>query len=358
MAERSRITIVDNTSPYQPSGDDWRDLAPSTKHRKSLVKKFTKNSVRKGRAKRKYAKWQPDRYGDMTGSATRENTLSTQPSFEQGAASSQSVSQRQSLDRPDTLQTSEESECPDPLAWEGARRSEVDILYENQRGWFFFGIPMFSGKSLLNFDPPAWMTRNNDVSPVNITNAQLPDPSWEWAWKTWYVDMSYDVDEEGWQYSFSFASSFSWHGAHPWFHSFVRRRRWLRMRVKKQLSRQGEGEGGETRGLAPSWSGADYFNVCTQSARSSCTSIDVSGGRSTYGTGAGMAHEDYQRSVPPDEITNIVALCKAIKSSTLDREKLDAVDEFIHRGGDELAYLADRVSNHIYRIQTTILIRI
>ena len=44
--------------------------------------------------------------------------------------------------------------------------------------------------------------------------------------------MTDDVDEEGWMYSLSFARKFSWHGTHPWFHSAVRRRRWLRQRVK------------------------------------------------------------------------------------------------------------------------------
>ena len=29
----------------------------------------------------------------------------------------------------------------------------IEVLYENQRGSFFFGIPLFSSRSLLNFDP-------------------------------------------------------------------------------------------------------------------------------------------------------------------------------------------------------------
>lgn len=79
--------------------------------------------------------------------------------------------------------------------------SHIDILYENQRGWFIFGIPLFSNKALWNLriDPAPWQDAKFRPSAVNITNAQVPDPSWVWDWNSWYVDMSLDVDEEGWQ---------------------------------------------------------------------------------------------------------------------------------------------------------------
>lgn len=329
MTERPRITVVDNTTPTQP--DEWHDLAPSRKlPRRSLAKKITRSSVREGFARRKYAKWQPDRYSGMT---SGDDSLSRRQSEQNGT--SQDVSRRQSRGSTAGQQTDEEVDL-DALE----RQSAVDVLYENQRGWFFFGIPMFSEKSLLNFDPPAWMTRNNEESPVNVTNAQLPDPSWEWAWKTWYVDMSCDVDEEGWQYSFSFASNFSWHGTHPWFHSFVRRRRWLRKRVKRVVPPPGEAR--DHQGFPRTWS-AEYFDVRTPSARSASASIG-GGGRSAFGSGAGMGYEEYEGGVPPEEITNVASLCRAIKAASLDREKLDAVGEFVQRGGEELAYLAERVS--------------
>jgi len=114
--------------------------------------------------------------------------------------------------------------------------SHIDVLYENQRGWFVFGLPLFSRKALWNLriDHSPWVDERFKPSPVNITNAQVPDPSWVWEWKSWYVDVSHDVDEEGWQYSLWFRGA-AWHGNHPWFHSFVRRRRWLRKRVKRTL---------------------------------------------------------------------------------------------------------------------------
>ena len=47
--------------------------------------------------------------------------------------------------------------------------------------------------------------------------------------------MGYDVDDQGWSYAFNFGSNSRWHGSHVWFHSFVRRRRWIRLRRRKLL---------------------------------------------------------------------------------------------------------------------------
>jgi len=107
----------------------------------------------------------------------------------------------------------------------------LDVLYENQRGMYLFGKPMYSGKALFPKEAAPWADERYKRTLVNITNAQVPDPSWEWAWKVWYVDMSRDVDEEGWEYSLYF-NGFSWHATSPWFHSFVRRRRWIRLRKR------------------------------------------------------------------------------------------------------------------------------
>ncbi|RKP34891.1 hypothetical protein BJ085DRAFT_20255, partial [Dimargaris cristalligena] len=85
-----------------------------------------------------------------------------------------------------------------------------DVIYENQRGLYFFGIPKFNSKLLFPADPPAWYDGYN-FALADIHSYQLPDPSWEWAYDHWCVDMSDDVDEEGWQYSFSFGRPW-WHG--------------------------------------------------------------------------------------------------------------------------------------------------
>ncbi|SAM76334.1 uncharacterized protein UBRO_01516 [Ustilago bromivora] len=90
---------------------------------------------------------------------------------------------------------------------------EFDVLYENQRGLLVFGIPKFSYRTLFQWDPSPWTSANGKRSPYNIANAQLPDPSWEWAYHEWFIDMTGDVDEAGWQYSGNFGRRF-WPNVH------------------------------------------------------------------------------------------------------------------------------------------------
>jgi hypothetical protein len=111
--------------------------------------------------------------------------------------------------------------------------AHLDVLYESQRGCYVFGKPLYSARAMFPREAAPWADEQCRPSLVDITNAQLPDPSWQWVWRTWYVDMSRDVDEEGWEYSFFFRG-FAWHGISPWFHSFVRRRRWIRLRRRRE----------------------------------------------------------------------------------------------------------------------------
>jgi len=218
---------------------------------------------------------------------------------------------------------------------------QIDILYENQRGSFFCGIPLYSHSSLLPIDPSPWVNKYLHDSPVNITNAQVPDPSWEWAWKTWYVDMSYDVDEEGWQYSFSFGGRFAWHGSHPWFHSFVRRRRWLRKRVKRvdKFGRDNPGSMSAAHHLT-----TDYFTIHSKRDRSPISVVDGAGK-----TARPSSFISYPSTIdvdePPKEVKDIGTLLKALKYATIDREKIDVVKRFVNQAGDELAYLQDHLSD-------------
>lgn len=111
------------------------------------------------------------------------------------------------------------------------------FIVENQRGMKVFGIPMFNGKSLIpGIDPPPYLrvdgTRVN-LSDNTIENYPLPDLNWRWAWELWYVLMLNDVDESGWLYlSVFFRKGLHWHGK-CFVGNFVRRRLWLRMRVRK-----------------------------------------------------------------------------------------------------------------------------
>ncbi|EEP82018.1 predicted protein [Uncinocarpus reesii 1704] len=327
MTDATTITLVDNTHPEIDS--DITPILSSSFSRppRSLAKKLTRNSVRENLARRKYAKWQQDRYDNRQNECSRESSLSRRQSSQRERTTSIGPSST-ATDDAETAGLDGAS-----TATRGEPQSEIDVLYENQRGMFFFGIPYYSEKSLLNLDPTAWLTKNFEMSPVDITNAQLPDPSWEWDWKTWYIDMSYDVDEEGWQYSFSFASRFAWHGTHPWFHSFVRRRRWLRKRVKKgtkELRRI------MTEDRSQAYSTIDEFLTSRTASRTREPSI-CREGTSHVST----IQQDQEDVISPDEITNPVTLLKAVKRAALDREKIEAVKAFVHMGGEELAYLEE-----------------
>ncbi|KAI9258804.1 hypothetical protein BDA99DRAFT_538729 [Phascolomyces articulosus] len=117
-----------------------------------------------------------------------------------------------------------------------------DILYECQRGSWMVG---YSSKTLLQFDASPWCDANMEYTPMDTKTYQLPDPTWQWVSKEWMVDMSNDVDEAGWQYSLKFHGAV-WHGNYKHFRSFVRRRRWIRLRrrlsdpeeTKKQIQKQ------------------------------------------------------------------------------------------------------------------------
>lgn len=305
------ISLVDTTAP---SATPSRTESP-TRSSKELAIRKTKSSIRQRIANRKYAKWRQDKF-------SRNGKLPQEPSEaapgEQPDTEAVDFADRGRRDAP-KKQTKDES--------------AVDVLYENQRGSFFLGIPLYSHSSLLNFDPSPWVTKDFKDSPVNITNAQVPDPSWQWSWKRWYVDMSHDVDEEGWQYSFSFGGNFVWHGTHPWFHSFVRRRRWLRKRIKRREHGKLRSGKAETMSIAHNLN-TDYFTIHPKRERSP----DSKQPESHTSVRASVQGEE-----PPGEINDIATLLQALKLATVDREKIDIVKKFINQGGEELAYMGSHI---------------
>jgi len=367
--DTTNISLIDNTLPpeFQQQDPDLFRRTSTTLSRSSSARRWSRPSVRGELQKRKYAKWQPHKLG-LTDDAPGGNDNNGNGNGSGQDSRRMSLADARRCSTTDGLSTGESgpsrnasvdatdfgSDGIDNIITNGTNgnsstngsgnahgqqpsikpTSELDILYENQRGWFLFGIPLYSHSSLLNFDPSAWVTRDLKDSPVNITNAQLPDPSWEWAWQTWYVDMSSDVDEQGWQYSFSFSSA--WHGSHPWFHSFVRRRRWVRLRVKRASMERYRGRTGfeEAHMLT-----ADYFTIHSGRKKRVSSVADMSRVPSTYVSGQGPKDE-----VPPlDEIGNIPTLMYALKSAIVDREKIDALKRFIDEGGDEIYYLDEKV---------------
>ncbi|KAJ5960590.1 uncharacterized protein N7479_007740 [Penicillium vulpinum] len=348
MEDSSSISLVDNTVSRQPTGEGLQPRTSTLTQERSLTKHLSRASVHDQRAKRKYAKWQPDRLGIAPDT---NDSLSREPSQVRGGSVSTSSAGEGSRSRDiETVDVAPSRVSTHNTSGSGQANgagdltnnrddtkshSEMDILYENQRGWFFFGVPRYSHSSLLNFDPSAWMTQDRRPSPVNITNAQLPDPSWEWTWKTWYVDMSGDTDEQGWQYSFSFTSS-SWHGTQPWFHSFVRRRRWVRLRTKALERRDIDRSDFEkSHMLTP-----DYFTIHSSKMRSR----EQIAGLARVGSGLlNHASMTVDEESHVDEIWDIPSLMHALKLASIDRERIDALKRFIEDGGEELYYLNDKM---------------
>ncbi|KAL8832872.1 MAG: hypothetical protein Q9170_004714 [Blastenia crenularia] len=335
------INLVDATKPKLGStrnpSDDVLESSGA-----SLTRKWTKNTLRKELAKRKYAKWQRGK-GHVPEESEQIDT-NIGPNTEGVAQSFLASDQTENAQESPTDQ-----QCKKPAAVTKEDRhspeqgqdqdSFIDVLYENQRGWFLFGMPLYSANSLLNLDPAPWQNSMFQDSPVNITNAQVPDPSWQWAWKTWYVDMSHDVDEEGWEYSFSFQSRFAWHGSHPWFHSFARRRRWLRKRIKvrafKHVAKRGTMK--ESHRL-----NADYFTIhgAGRDRSPESSAEGTLANRSSY-TGYDGNESDEDEDL--NDIPNVIALLAILKKASVDREKVVAVRTFLGQGEDELHYLADNM---------------
>ncbi|MCJ1254045.1 hypothetical protein MMC24_001859 [Lignoscripta atroalba] len=332
------INLVDTTKPAleqdrgTTEGHPASDLPPGRVSGETLSRRWTKGTLREELVRRKYARWQENRFND--GETTAEPSDN-----DEGHASTEEANLKKGSARKGRLRdkipfrSGNKARKADPQ-----REYEVDILYENQRGSFFCGIPLYSSKSLLNFDPSPWQTAAFKDSPVNITNAQLPDPSWQWVWKSWYVDMSHDVDEEGWEYSFSFRYGFAWHGTHPWFHSFVRRRRWLRKRVKKSEVRERKKDDmGNAHMLNP-----DYFTIHAMADRSRDSSADrMTNNRSSYMSSHRQKSDSEEEE---QEINDILALMRALRKATVDRQKIKAIKNFLNHGGDELYYLPDNMA--------------
>ncbi|KAL2159108.1 hypothetical protein VTH06DRAFT_2867 [Thermothelomyces fergusii] len=203
-------------------------------------------------------------------------------------------------------------------------QSEIDILYENQRGGFLCGIPLFSSKALGNLDPPPWTNFVHKPSPTDIHTAQVPDPSWEWAWPEWRVNRDTDVDEDGWTYSFAFSNKFSWHKAR-WWNSFVRRRAWIRKRVKKN-------EGYSVQD--PYMLNPDYFTVRPSSEmardRSPSRASTVPGGSRASMSTANLESAEQAAVEHSDD------LLRVLRGSRIDREKIEAVGNYLANAKDDL----------------------
>ena len=289
-----------------------------------LNRRWTRQSLQQSLAQRKYAKYQEDRL------FARER-----PEGDSASEDDQSRMQWGKRKVKGLLKAKRQFQLAQK------EDAAIDVLWENQRGWWAFGVPHFSSKSLLNFDPKAWLNGHRKPSPVNITNAQVPDPDWQWEWKSWYVDMSRDVDEEGWEYSFAFSRGFAWHGNHPWGHSWVRRRRWLRKRVRKH-TRDNDVRGGAKGMSAAHHLNADYFTIHPSNNPSRANSLAPSTMMNKL-----KSHmvEEYVEN--PADVRDIGTLLVHLKRAALDREKIVLVRHFVENGGEDVYYLEEQVRTKI-----------
>ncbi|KAJ6440302.1 meiotically up-regulated 65 protein [Purpureocillium lavendulum] len=204
------------------------------------------------------------------------------------------------------------------------RETAIDILYENERGGFLCGAALFSSKALGGLDPPAWTNAYHKTSPTSIHTAQVPDPTWEWVWPDWRVNHQEGMDEGGWEYSFAFGKTFSWHGA-SWWNSFVRRRAWIRKRAKKNL---------EAMSSDPQLLNADYFVVRPASYRSrdsNGSSLASSRAPSKYSM-AEVSTSEVDEPLP--DIEDIGTLLRTLRLARIDREKREAIENYIEHGTD------------------------
>ncbi|CAK7225870.1 hypothetical protein SBRCBS47491_006035 [Sporothrix bragantina] len=245
------------------------------------------------------------------------------------------------------------------------QEAAIDILYENERGGFLCGIPLFSRQALGNLDPSPWTNYAHGTSPTDIHNAQVPDPTWEWAWPEWRVNHNEggDEDEDGWEYSFMFSSCFSWHGP-TWYSSFVRRRAWIRKRVKRMstaaMSAATSAIGlGQIDSVAdPHLLNPDYFTVLPAAARRSSSRASSrhasrlslaaasmapsskSGGAGGEANGVEDENDESLYTMPKEIVDADVLMC-FLRVARIDREKIEAVDNFIEHAGEDLVRLQD-----------------
>lgn len=100
----------------------------------------------------------------------------------------------------------------------------LEVCFENERF-----IP------LLGFRKPSLPTDRPEFSDASgkvrrpLDSVELPE-GWRWA-TNWRIDLSGDVDAEGWSYSKDFPDLFSWRGTEQRLDA-VRRRRWVRLRER------------------------------------------------------------------------------------------------------------------------------
>ncbi|KAL1898431.1 hypothetical protein Cpir12675_001898 [Ceratocystis pirilliformis] len=249
----------------------------------------------------------------------------------------------------------------------------IDVLYENQRGLFLCGMPLFSAEALGNLDPAPWTNAFHKPSLTDPHEAQLPDPSWQWAWSEWRInhDSLTDCDEDGWEYSFMFSNKFSWHGR-TWYSSFVRRRAWTRKRIRKHTGAPGlivespTSGYGHTDLLEPRQSSEQDRSGYSPGESSTSSPVDQCPSRtgrnpsrepnyidsrssSTRGRSRSMASASRMSRIECGlgegldniEIYDARHLLNILRVQRVDREKLEAIRNYLKNAQDDFQHLQD-----------------
>lgn len=212
---------------------------------------------------------------------------------------------------------------------DGVTASE-DLVTENQRGAFLFGYPLFSGQTLMPFDPGNWVTGSGSEV-MSLEEVLLPDITWEWSWNRWYVDMGGEVDDQGWAYSFRFGGN-HWYSKHFFFRAFVRKRVWKRLRVKIGSLDQVLQRGRYVRSAFDIRSATDQNYVRSAKAAQLKSSAVVPPIESDAHVTAEEALASDSRLPPAIEEREeepLDRLEKRLQSSRIDRESIRAIQDFV-----------------------------
>lgn len=332
-----------------------RELSPESARRRQVAEQARKKRLLRDEiVRRKYAKYQAptDESARDDGELEQERSITPPTHIEDSGASSAEHAKDSSPPEtvapevaPDTISRGR-STTPAGHRKSAAKaqkpESHIDVLYENERGLFLCGHAFFSSAALGAADARPWTNENHKPSLSDIHNHQPPDPSWEWAWDEWRVNHDAGLgenqqDEDGWEYSFAYSkkSRFSWHG--PSWYSYVRRRAWIRKRVRKQSGYIAQTEGHMLN--------SDYFTIHPSQARSHSPATLGAASRATskrYSTYT-MQRREMEEAITQHEINDIGHLMRALRFCRIDREKTEIVESFIEHGEDDLFYLRDKM---------------
>ncbi|KHJ35790.1 putative meiotically up-regulated 65 protein [Erysiphe necator] len=333
------IQLIDNTLSTQPSPlertSSSKQEAKNSKYHSLSAKKLNRvlhphsypTHLRNSVNQRKYAKYQDH---DQVG---KNRFLNQSSQGKNGGILKEGKNKISHMQSKNKLNSHEKYEEAD---------SAVDILYENQRGGIFFGKLLFSARALGNLDPAPWTNIAQKPSATNILNSQPPDPSWKWVGKQWSIYPTED-SSEGWEYSFAFHGKFSWHKC-KWWNSFVRRRAWVRKRVRRK-----DHNGNDNLYAFDS----EYFTVnpvkfSQRNPASSVLGTDCCESYLLFGK-----HQVEDEA--PKQISNFEKLTKVMKTARIDREITEAVENFTQNREENYLLLKDQMHKimHLFIFQAS-----